>query len=399
MLFKMRLVSFCHYLQGPAATQYLADMGADVVKVEPPGGAYERRWSGGVERVGGVSTFFLCANRNARSIAIDLKHKDGRELALRLCAEADVVMENFRPGVMDKLGIGYEAIKARKPDIIYASASGFGTEGPLRDNPGQDLLIQARAGLIAATGDIDHKPTPIGNAAVDQHGAALLAMGVLGAYVKRLQTGKGTRVDASLLGAGIDIQTEPLTMYYSGRGKREMFRRDPHLATWYHEAPYGVYRMADGWVTFSMSQPAKLGEALESEAISAYQGKDTYVLRDEYAKLLAGECANRRLADHKDALDRLGVWYAPVQDYDTLRDDPQVRFNKSFIDVPVNGETATLVNHPIRYDGESATVRVLATELGQHTREIMEGLGYEPATIDQLAADGVVVAAQGESAR
>jgi crotonobetainyl-CoA:carnitine CoA-transferase CaiB-like acyl-CoA transferase len=253
LLVRMRVVSFCHYLQGPAAAQYLADMGADVIKVEPPSGAYERHWSGANAFVDGISAFYLAANRNKRSLAVDLKHSEGKELILRLLERADVVMENFRPGVMDRLGLGYDQVRARNPAVIYASATGYGPSGPMVDRPGQDLLIQALSGLIAATGH--ERPTAIGFAAADQHGAALLAMGILGAYVRRLQTGLGTRIDASLLNAGLDLQTEPLTLYYSGRARPDAFRRDVNLATWYHEAPYGVYRIADGFLAVSLNDP------------------------------------------------------------------------------------------------------------------------------------------------
>jgi crotonobetainyl-CoA:carnitine CoA-transferase CaiB-like acyl-CoA transferase len=162
MLIKMRVVSFCHYLQGPACTQYLADMGADVIKVEPPQGAFERHWSGGKSYVNGVSAFLLSANRNKRSLAIDLKQPKGQEIALRLIEGADAVVENFRPGVMDRLGLGYETVKARNPDIIYVSATGLGATGPASERPGQDLLMQARSGLMAVTGNHETGPVAVG---------------------------------------------------------------------------------------------------------------------------------------------------------------------------------------------------------------------------------------------
>jgi len=170
----IRIVSFCHYLQGPAATQYLADMGADVIKIEPPRGAYERAWSPAKTYVDGVSGFFLCANRNKRSLAVDLKAPAGRELVLKLIDTADVVVENFRPGVLDRLGFGYDALKQRKPDLIYASASGFGSSGPMADKPGQDLLVQAMSGLAAHTGQADGPPVPVGSIVIDQHDDCLL---------------------------------------------------------------------------------------------------------------------------------------------------------------------------------------------------------------------------------
>jgi crotonobetainyl-CoA:carnitine CoA-transferase CaiB-like acyl-CoA transferase len=390
VLVRMRVVSFCHYLQGPAAAQYLADMGADVIKVEPPSGAYERHWSGANAFVDGISAFYLAANRNKRSLAVDLKHPEGKELILCLLERADVVMENFRPGVMDRLGLGYDQVRARNAAVIYASATGYGPSGPMADRPGQDLLIQALSGLIAATGH--ERPTAIGFAAADQHGAALLAMGILGAYVRRLQTGEGTRIDASLLNAGLDLQTEPLTLYYSGRARPDAFRRDVNLATWYHEAPYGVYRIADGFLAVSLNDPKKLATALNSQALAALAGLDRYEERDRYARTLAEELAPRRYDDLVPSLDAQAIWYARVRGYDDLRGDPQIRYNQVFREVPIEDRTATLVNHPLRYDGEVPPLRRLALRLGEDTRAVLSELGYRDAEIDDLIARRVVAA-------
>jgi crotonobetainyl-CoA:carnitine CoA-transferase CaiB-like acyl-CoA transferase len=390
VLVRMRVVSFCHYLQGPAAAQYLADMGADVIKVEPPSGAYERHWSGANAFVDGISAFYLAANRNKRSLAVDLKHPDGKALILRLLESADVVMENFRPGVMDRLGLGYDQVRARNPAVIYASATGYGPSGPMADRPGQDLLIQALSGLIAATGH--ERPTAIGFAAADQHGAALLAMGILGAYVRRLQTGLGTRIEASLLNAGLDLQTEPLTLYYSGHARPDAFRRDGNLATWYHEAPYGVYRIAGGFLAVSLNDPKKLAAALNSDALAGLAGLDRYEERDRYARTLAEELAPRRYEDLVPCLDAQAIWYARVRGYDELRGDPQIRHNQVFREVAVGERTATLVNHPLRYDGEVPPLRRLALRLGEDTRAVLFELGYPAAEIDDLIARRVVAA-------
>jgi crotonobetainyl-CoA:carnitine CoA-transferase CaiB-like acyl-CoA transferase len=386
----MRVVSFCHYLQGPAAAQYLADMGADVIKVEPPSGAYERHWSGANAFVDGISAFYLAANRNKRSLAVDLKHPEGKELVLRLLERADVIMENFRPGVMDRLGLGYDQVRARNTAVIYASATGYGPSGPMADRPGQDLLIQALSGLIAATGH--ERPTAIGFAAADQHRAALLAMGILGAYVRRLQTGEGTRIEASLLNAGLDLQTEPLTLYYSGRARPDAFRREVNLASWYHEAPYGVYRIADGFLAVSLNDPKKLAAALNSEALAALAGLDRYEERDRYARMLAKELAPRRYEDLVPGFDAQAIWYARVRGYDELRGDPQIRHNQVFREVPVGDRTATLVNHPLRYDGEVPPLRRLALRLGEDTRAVLSELGYPAAEIDDLIARRVIAA-------
>lgn len=388
----MRVVSFCHYLQGPAAAQYLADMGADVVKVEPPKGAFERHWAGGKAFINGLSAFYLAANRNKRSIAVDLKHQDGKAVIRRLLERADVLMENFRPGTLDRLGFGYDAVTAIKPDVIYASATGFGSAGPMVERPGQDLLIQAYSGLIAATGHLHERPVPIGFAAADQHGAALLAMGILGAYIKKLRTGRGTRVDANLLNAGLDLQTEPLTLYFSGRFDREKFRRDRNLATWFHEAPYGVYRCADCWLALSLNDPQKLAQALGSAPLAEIADIDRHDDRDRYAQVLAEELRDRRFEALVAGFDAQAIWYQRVHEYDDLRDDPQIRHNQVFREVAVPGGTATLVNHPNRYDGQVPPLRRLAIEIGEDTREVLGELGYARGEIDDLIASGAITA-------
>lgn len=393
----VKVVSFCHFLQGPAATQYLADMGADVIKVEPKQGAHERHWSGAGVFVGGVSGFFLCANRNKQCIAIDLKNDRGRAIAHKLVAAADVVVENFRPGVLERLGLGYEAVRRERPDIIYASASGFGASGPLSDKPGQDLLIQARSGLMAVTGNPSGLPTAVGCAVADQHGAALLAMGILGAYVRKLRTGEGSRVEASLYNAGIDLQMEALTNYLSGSVERSRVERQANLATWFHEAPYGVYRVRDGAIALSLSDPMVLADALEDESLRAFANVDRYADRDRYAAAVASVLAGYSLSGVERCLDQHGIWWAPVQDYDDLFNDPQAVHNGVFMETSVNGESAFLVAHPLRYDGEVPAVRHLATEIGNDSRNILMDLGYSGDEIDSLVTSGVVRVPESES--
>jgi crotonobetainyl-CoA:carnitine CoA-transferase CaiB-like acyl-CoA transferase len=396
MLEGMRIVSFCHWLQGPAALQYLADLGADVVRIEPPQGGFERQWSGAGKRLAGVSTLYLAANRNVRSIAIDLKHPRGVDVAWRLIARANVVAENFRPGVLDRMGLGYEAVRARHPAIIYASASGYG-DGPLRDRPGQDLLLQARAGLMAATGE-STSPTPIGSAVVDQHGASLFALGILAAYVRQQRTGEGCRVESSLYTAALDLVSEALTHYASGGHNRSVFARDRHLATWYNEAPYGVYALADGHIALSLNDPVKLASALNDAALAALAAVDRFARRDEYAATLARVLQSRRYADVEAAFERTGIWYERVRDYDDVIADPQAAHADVFRRVPVRGAEATLVNHPIRYDGITPPLRHLSIDPGEDTRDVLRENGYDSRTIDDLVAARVVIAASDRSA-
>jgi len=390
LLTGMRVVSFCHYLQGPAATQYLADQGAEVVKVEPPGGAFERHWCGADAYVNGLSAFYLCANRNKRSLAVDLKSEEGREAVMRLIERSDVVVENFRPGVLDRLGLGYAEVAARRPEIVYASATAFGPDGPLRDRPGQDLLAQARTGLAAVTGGRGQAPTAVGCAAVDQHGAALLALGILAAYIRRLTQGRGTRVEASLFNAGIDLQTEPLTLFFAKGADRSLLDRAPGLATWFHAGPYGTYRVRDGFLALSMNELGRLARALDSAALAELAGCDAYAERDRVAAVVAEVVAERDFAALAAAFDAHGIWYERVQDYTDLAADPQAIHNGVFREIRVGGSLATVVNHPLRYDGEVPAFQGVAAAPGTDTRAILAELGYAEAEIDRLAAAGIV---------
>ncbi|AZO41760.1 CoA transferase [Mesorhizobium sp. M7D.F.Ca.US.005.01.1.1] len=394
MLNGIKVVSFCHFLQGPAGAQYLADMGADVIKVEPIDGAHERRWSGADVYVEGVSGFYLCANRNKRSIGIDLKSAEGKQVARRLIASADVVMENFRPGVFAKLGFDDEALRVINPNLIFASASGFGATGPMALKPGQDLLAQARSGLMSVTGTPQRGPTPVGAAIVDQHGGALLAMGILGALVRRLRDGKGARVEASLINSAIDLQGEALVNYFAGGMTRQVLNREVNLATWFHAAPYGVYPATDGHVVVSLCDSSVLAEALDSDSLREAVGVDRYVERDDYARRLANATARFAVAELAERFDRHGIWWAPINYYDDLLADPQLSHAQVFRQVSVRGRTIHLVNHPNRYDGEVPALRYLALEIGEHTREILDELGYGDGEVQCLLASKAVVASR-----
>lgn len=389
----LKVVSFCHFLQGPAAMQYLSDMGAQIIKIEPPQGAFERHWGGADSaRVGGVTSFFLSANRNALSLAIDLKKPEAREVLFRLIGDSHVVAENFRPGTLDRLGFGYEAVKARKPDIIYASASGFGRTGPYADRPGQDLLIQAMSGLAAATGKGGVGPTPAGCAAADQHGAALFAMGIAGAYARWLKTGEGTRVESTLLGAGVDLQMESLVAYYASGATRENFRRNTSLGSWFHEAPYGIYALQDAHVAISMAKVAHLSEVLESSELAELADRNAYHHRDEIAARLAVILRDYSFAELHEIFARYGIWHTRVEDFDDLLANPQLRHNETFSDTNVNGETVKLVNHPVRYDGTPPPEARFALTPGAHTRDVLANAGFSDGEITRLLRDDVVFA-------
>jgi crotonobetainyl-CoA:carnitine CoA-transferase CaiB-like acyl-CoA transferase len=385
----IRVLSFCHYLQGPSGVQMLGDLGADVIKVEPPQGNYERKWSGSNLLLHGESVFFLAANRNKRSLCLDLKSPGGSGVIRDLLPTIDVFVENFRPGVMERLGFGYEAVRAVNPRVIYASCSGFGPDGPYRDRPGQDLLIQAMCGLAAGTGGKDAPPTPVGATVADQHGATLLAMSVLAALLRRERAGIGGRVDVNLLNAALDLQMEALTYFINGARKPP--RSSTSLATWFHPAPYGVYPTADGHLAISLNPAARMAAALECPELQAYAKLDNYEHRDAISGLIR-DALSKRPTDHwMRVLAAEKIWFAPVYDYPEVVEDPQVRHNGVFFDAEDHaGRPVRMVAHPVRYDGRLLPVRQPPPALGQHSLEILRQLDYSEERIQALLAEDAV---------
>ena len=323
----VRVISFAQLAQGPLAAQMLGDLGAEVIKIERPRtGEFERNWTMLGEFVEGESISYWSYNRNKKSLTLDLKTPLGKEIALQLAETADVLIENFRPGVMDRLGLGYEELNELNPGLIYASATGFGSSGPYVDKAGQDLVLQAMGGLASLNGRSTGPPVPVGTNIADVHGANLLAFSIVSALFYRERSGKGQKVEANMLSSILDLQAEELVVYMNTGIKPE--RSAAGVAHPYMEAPYGLHPTADGYLALSMSPLTRVLDVAGATELGAkYCDKDVLVRRDEIMRDLGELLSTRSTAEWLELFEAHDIWCAPVNDYEALVNDPQVAHN------------------------------------------------------------------------
>ncbi|MGH7320703.1 MAG: CaiB/BaiF CoA transferase family protein [Candidatus Rokuibacteriota bacterium] len=384
------VLSFTQFLLGPSGVLYLADLGADVIKIEPPGGTlWERNWAGCDLYLNGVSSFFLSTHRNQRSLTVDLKHPDGQAIARRLVERADVLVQNFRPGVMARLGLDQETARSWNSRLVYVSASGYGESSPYRDRPGQDLLIQGISGLASISGRAGQPPMPVGTAVVDQHGATLLALGVLAGLWERGRTGQGLHIEVSMLRAALDLQLEIVTYFLNGA---RMEKSPTSLASMFHPGPYGAYETKDGHVMLSMSPLAVLQEALDLPELRPYATVPyNFPAREAIARVLEPVIRGRTTAEWVEFLVPRGIWAAPVLTHAETFADPAVQAADAVEEFthPVAGPVR-LLRPPLEFSTGRATVRRPPPMPGEHTDEILGELGYGDADIRRLHEQGTV---------
>ena len=394
-----RVIDLTIAMAGPLAAMRLGDLGADVVKVEPTGGEWQRHTPAGGAAGQQINASFLSLNRNKRSLAVNLKSPEGRDIVLELARSSEVFLQNYRPGVAERLGMDYESIRAVRPDIVYVSISGYGETGPYVNRPGQDMLLQAMSGAMLNVGRAGDPPAPAGTYAVDAITGYGAFEGALAGLLHRERTGEGQLVTVNMLDSAIAVQAQELSIYTVG-GIPQHRGAEAHGHT-YIRAPYGTFATADGYLALAFPPLARLGQVLGIPEFAGMEDDvDGHTRRDEITALVRARLPARSTAAWLAEFDALGIWAGPVYDYADVLADPQVQHNGSLVsyDHPTEGRVTT-PGFPYRFSVTPPQVYRGAPLTGEQTREILAELGYDGASVDRLAAGGVVTAPGAASRR
>ncbi len=378
---------------GPTCAMHLGDLGATIVKVEPPGGEWGRRL--GPPFVGDVAAAFLGMNRNKRSIVVNLKREGGTEVVLRLAERSDIVLESFRPGVADRLGVGYDAIAKVNPMAIYAAISAFGQSGPWRDRPGVDGVAQAMGGIMSVTGTPDGPPVKVGVPAADMAGGVFASQSILAALYAREHTGRGQRIDVSLLDALLAYQVVPLSMYLaSGTSPRRLGSAAPYAA------PNEAYRTKDGHVMIAAYTPKRwtaLCEVLGTPDLALDDRFDTNEKRVNHRadlrEILEPLFSQRSTDAWVIALDQADILCGPLLSYPELMAEDHIIQGESIVTVdhPSTGEVRSPA-FPGRFSHTPGDPTGSAPPIaGQHTNEILREFGFTSFDVEKLNEGGVVM--------
>lgn len=369
---RLLVLDFSQFLAGPSAAMRLADLGARVIKIErPKTGDIGRQLYISNLGIEGESTLFHSINRNKQGYAADLKEPRDLEKIKKLIKSADVMIQNFRPGVMKKLGLDFETVKELNPRLIYGTVTGYGREGPWVSKPGQDLLAQSMTGLTWLSGNADEGPMPMGLAVVDLTASSHLVQGILAALVRRGVTGEGGRVDVSLMESVLDLQFEVITTHLNDGGKSPE-RSGVNNAHAYVSAPYGIYQTSDSYLALAMGSVLTLGKLLNCEPLAVFEHPDTWFeKRDEIKAILRDHLAEGSTQHWLDILEPADIWCAPVWSWEELRQTEgyKVLDMEQTIYAPEGTPIPTL-RCPIRVDGEIYKSSKGAPSIGQNTDEI-----------------------------
>ncbi len=388
----VKVLDLTQIMAGPMCTLLLADMGANVIKIERPGTGDDTRRMGH-RLTGDISGGFLALNRNKRSIALDLRAEAGKAVFKRMAATADIVVENFRPGVMDRLGLGYETLSGINPALVYASISGFGGTGPYRNRGGFDLVAQGMSGLMSITGFPDSPPAKVGVPITDIGAGSFTAFGILAAYIHAQRTGQGQQVDGSLMEAGIAYTIWESSEYFA-TGEIPGPLGSAHRVN----APYQALRTSDGYINIgAASQPTweQFCRAIGQEALIEdpryLEPNDRKAREGELAELLEGILAEHTTDYWMEQLESAGVVAGPIYDMAQVYADEQVLARSMKVTLP-DDELGDLQNIgvPVKLSATPGRIRHRGPALGQHTREVLLEHGYATAEVEELIAAGVV---------
>ncbi|WP_300715596.1 CoA transferase [Hydrogenophaga sp.] len=388
----LRVLEVTQIMSGPTCGLLLADMGADVIKIEKiPGGDDARGYRD--PQVGGVSAPFMMMNRNKRGLALNLKSPKGRALLLKMVKNADVLVENFRGGTMDKLGLGYEALKAENPGLIYCAITGYGRSGPYADKGGFDLIAQGFAGLMSVTGEAGRPPAKSGNAVSDMNAGILAALGILAAYIHKLKTGEGQVVDTSLSDAALQQTYWHAAVWFATQRSPEP-TGSAHILT----APYQAFEASDGWINIGGANQTNWERICDVLGHPEWRSDARFATNSDrmanlavLVDLMNAVVRTRTREQWQAAFDAAGVPAGPVHTIGEALSHPQTVARGMVVDVehPQAGATRA-IGCPIHFSASPDRSSTPAPLLGQHTREVLREFDLPEAEIDALVAEGVI---------
>ena len=368
------VLEFSQYLSGPSAGLRLADLGARVIKIERPqtGDACRKLSIKNMWADDNNSLLFHTINRNKESFTANLKDPQDLKLLLKLIAKADVLTHNFRPGIMEKTGLGYSDVIKVNPKLIYAEISGYGKKGPWKNKPGQDLLLQAMTGLAFTTGNAKDAPMPFGLSIADYMAGGQLVQGILAALIRRQKTGKGALIEISLMESLLDFQFELLTTYYStgkGLNRSQVSNGNPLLG-----APYGIYQTATGYIAIAMMDIQVLASVIGSKLLEQFSQSDTFIKRDEIKQILGSHLLQASSTHWLALLQHHGLWAMEVNDWQEMTQKEAYQVLQMEQRLQINGKSFTTTRCPIRIDGKRIFSSKPAPELGEHQQQIQRDL-------------------------
>lgn len=370
------VVDFSQFLSGPSASLRLADLGARVIKIERPetGDICRHLYTSNVV-LNGESTVFHAINRNKESLALDIKNEEDKAIIWKLLEKADVVMHNFRPGVMERLGFSYNQVKERNPTVIYGEISGYGTEGPWKDLPGQDLLLQSLTGITWLNGNKNDGPVPMGLSIIDMLAGANLADGVLACLLRKTLKDEGGLVQVSMIESSLDFQFEVITTFFNDGGALPE-RTASNNCHAYLGAPYGIYQTANGYLSLAMGVIPVLGKLLSCDALLVYEDpKEAFGKRDEIKAILAKHLETKETAHWLNILEPADIWCAEILDWNQLFNHDAFKALDFFQDVKMkDGFTYGTTRCPIKIDGELFKSTKGSPLLGQNNEAIIKEL-------------------------